>query len=166
MQPHISINYKKAKILRLVSGEEICCMFPLDQLPESSTHIRLQDPLLIKYVPQVSEQGISDFIALVRWVGFTKDSVMTIPKDKIITICDATVPFTNRYIALSQSLKTVEPPLPSYVQRDLTEEDFKRLDKEIKIQQTRDTIRNIKAKRGAKLEDMFDYGNMPSKKLH
>jgi len=166
MQPHISINYKKAKILRLVSGEEICCMFPPDQLPETSTHIKLQDPLLIKYVPQISEQGISDFIALVRWVGFTQDSIMTIPKDKIITICDATTPFTNRYIALSQSLKNAEPPLPSFVQRDLTEEDYKKLDHEIKIQRTRDNIRNMRAKRGAKLEDMFDYGNMPSKKLH
>ena len=39
-------------------------------------------------------------------------------------------------------------------------------DKEIKIQQTRDTIRNISTKRNAKLEDMFDYVNMPSKKLH
>ena len=40
--------------------------------------------MLIKYVPQVTEFGISDYIALVKWVGFTNDKIITIPKDKIL----------------------------------------------------------------------------------
>ena len=65
------VNDKTVKIIRLVSGEEICCRFPLhkDQLPENSKLLRLQEPMLIKYVPRITEQGISDYIALVKWVG-------------------------------------------------------------------------------------------------
>ena len=69
------IDTKSVKIIRLVSGEEICCRFPLhkNQLPENSKLLRLQEPMLIKYVPRITEHGISDYIALVRWVGFTDE---------------------------------------------------------------------------------------------
>ena len=92
------IDTKSVKIIRLVSGEEICCRFPLhkNQLPENSKLLRLQEPMLIKYVPRITEQGISDYIALVRWVGFTDEKIITIPIDKIITIANATPSFTKR----------------------------------------------------------------------
>ena len=91
------IDTKSVKIIRLVSGEEICCKFPLhkNQLPENSKLLRLQEPMLIKYVPRITEQGISDYIALVRWVGFTDEKIVTIPVDKIVTICNATPAFTK-----------------------------------------------------------------------
>ena len=60
------IDDKTVKIIRLVSGEEICCKFPLhkNQLPENSKLLRLQEPMLIKYDPRIPEHGISDYIAL------------------------------------------------------------------------------------------------------
>jgi hypothetical protein len=108
------IDDKTVKIIRLVSGEEICCKFPLhkSQLPENSKLLRLQDPMLIKYVPRITEQGISDYIALVKWVGFTDEKIVTIPVDKIITICNATPQFTKRYSDLSNSLKHAKHSLP------------------------------------------------------
>ena len=44
------IDTRSVKILRLVSGEEICCKFPLakNQLPENSKLLRLNNNLKLK----------------------------------------------------------------------------------------------------------------------
>ena len=111
------IDTKSVKIIRLVSGEEICCKFPLhkNQLPENSKLLRLQEPMLIKYVPRITEQGISDYIALVRWVGFTDEKIVTIPIDKIVTICNATPAFTKRYDGLTKKIHKSKQALPGFI---------------------------------------------------
>ena len=102
---------KQVKIIRLVSGEEICCKFPLhkNQLPENSKLLRLQEPMLIKYVPRITEQGISDYIALVKWVGFTNDKIITIPKDKIMTIVNANNDMSKSYNYMMTNYEKSEP---------------------------------------------------------
>ena len=45
------------KIIRLVSGEEICCIIPKEQVKDKSHLLRLSEPMLIKYVPQITEFG-------------------------------------------------------------------------------------------------------------
>tara|TARA_Y100000356_G_C11026984_1_gene166462 strand:+ start:12 stop:428 length:417 start_codon:yes stop_codon:yes gene_type:complete len=136
------------KIIRLVSGEEICCVLPKEQLKEKSNMLRLSEPMLIKYVPQITEMGISDYIALVKWVGFTDDKIITIPKDKILTIANATKPFTRRYHMLVDSMNKAPQKLPAFVERDLNNEDYNELDK-------RDNLENLKK-----------FLDMPSKKIH
>ena len=115
---------QSVKIIRLVSGEEICCVIPKEQIKDKTNLLRLSEPMLIKYVPQVTEFGISDYIALVKWVGFTDDKIITIPKDKILTIANATLPFTKRYHKLLGTLKANPQKLPSFVERDLNDEDY------------------------------------------
>ena len=139
------------KIIRLVSGEEICCIIPKEQIKDKSNLLRLSEPMLIKYVPQISEFGISDYIALVKWVGFTNDKIITIPKDKIMTIANATEPFTRRYNKLVQTINKQDQKLPSFVERDLNDEDYEQLDKHSKKK---------------KLNDLKDFFDMPSKKIH
>ena len=110
--------------------------------------------MLIKYVPRITEQGISDYIALVKWVGFTDEKIVTIPVDKIITICNATPQFTKRYSDLSNSLKHAKQPLPGFIQRDMTEEELEHaasLERELNNEN---------------LKDVAEYWNMPSKKIH
>tara|TARA_B100001996_G_C18574705_1_gene559856 strand:+ start:203 stop:682 length:480 start_codon:yes stop_codon:yes gene_type:complete len=155
------IDTKSVKILRLVSGEEICCKFPLkeNQLPDSSKLLRLQEPMLIKYVPRISEHGISDYIALVKWVGFTDEKVVTIPVDKIITICNATKEFTKRYTKLSVQLRESKQALPGFLQRDMKDEEWG--DELDEIPPSNDD--NINKKN---LKDMVNWLNMPSKKIH
>jgi hypothetical protein len=140
------------KIIRLVSGEEICCIIPKEQVKDKSHLLRLSEPMLIKYVPQITEFGISDYIALVKWVGFTNDKIITIPKDKIMTIANATEPFTRRYHHLVDSLSGQTQKLPSFIERDLSEEDYDEFDKQ--------------SKKKDKLEDLKKYFDMPSKKIH
>ena len=139
------------KIIRLVSGEEICCIIPKEQIKDKTNLLRLSEPMLIKYVPQISEFGISDYIALVKWVGFTNDKIITIPKDKIMTIANATEPFTRRYNKLVQTINKQDQKLPSFVERDLTNEDYEEIDKE----ETKESLKSLKS--------LFD---MPSKKIH
>ena len=59
----------------------------------------------------------------------TDDKIITIPKDKILTIANATLPFTKRYHKLLGTLKANPQKLPSFVERDLTNEEYDDIDK-------------------------------------
>tara|TARA_B100001939_G_scaffold198088_1_gene170427 strand:- start:308 stop:733 length:426 start_codon:yes stop_codon:yes gene_type:complete len=139
------------KIIRLVSGEEICCIIPKEQIKDNKTLIRLSEPMLIKYVPRITEVGISDYIALVKWVGFTNDKIITIPKDKIMTIANATEPFTKRYHHLVNTINKQDQKLPAFVERDMTAEDYDNYDKRTEQDN---------------LDEFKEYFDMPSKKIH
>ena len=139
------------KIIRLVSGEEICCIIPKEQIKDNKTLIRLSEPMLIKYVPRITEMGISDYIALVKWVGFTNDKIITIPKDKIMTIANATEPFTRRYHHLVNTINKQDQKLPAFVERDMTDEDYEKYDKRTEQES---------------LDELKEYFDMPSKKIH
>ena len=139
------------KIIRLVSGEEICCIIPKEQIKDNKTLIRLSEPMLIKYVPRITEVGISDYIALVKWVGFTNDKIITIPKDKIMTIANATEPFTRRYHHLVDTINKQDQKLPAFVERDMSDEDYERYDKRTEQES---------------LDELKEYFDMPSKKIH
>lgn len=156
------IDTQSVKVIRLVSGEEICCKFPLhkDQLPENSKLLRLQEPMLIKYVPRISEHGISDYIALVKWVGFTNEKIVTIPIDKIITICNATPEFTKRYSKLIVSLRQAKQQLPGFIERDLSDEEY---------EENYDNIEGKKSDPNIDKNDIKELSellDMPSKKIH
>ena len=139
------------KIIRLESGEEICCIIPKEQIKDNKTLIRLSEPMLIKYVPRITEVGISDYIALVKWVGFTNDKIITIPKDKIMTIANATEPFTKRYHHLVNTINKQDQKLPAFVERDMTDEDYEKYDRRTEQEN---------------LDDLKEYFDMPSKKIH
>lgn len=156
------IDTQSVKVIRLVSGEEICCKFPLhkDQLPENSKLLRLQEPMLIKYVPRINEHGISDYIALVKWVGFTNEKIVTIPIDKIITICNATPEFTKRYSKLIVSLRQAKQQLPGFIERDLSDEEY---------EENYDNIEGKKSDPNIDKNDIKELSellDMPSKKIH
>lgn len=154
----IKLNLNTAKIIKLVTGEEICCMLPKEQLAENSKLLRLSEPMLIKYVPQITQYGVSDYIALVKWVGFTQDKIISIPKDKILTIANATQPFTERYQKLVKV--DIEQQLPDYIERDLNDEDYADFDKKISAK------KEYKDKMNDTLQDIIDHLNMPSKLKH
>jgi len=151
-----SLDIKNAKIIRLVSGEEIACKLDdssAEEAVKKSRLVRLKDPMLIKYVPQFTEMGITDYIALVRWVGFTRDKIVTIPIDKIITICNATPEFSERYTQIVGKLANVKDSLPSYIERNMSNEEFERSKRHDDIDED-------------KLEEVNNIINMPSKKIH
>ena len=151
-----TLDIKNAKIIRLVSGEEIACKLDdssAEEAVKKSRLIRLKDPMLIKYVPQLTEGGIADYIALVRWVGFTRDKIVTIPIDKILTICNATPEFNERYTQIVGKLENIKDNLPSYIERNLKKEEWD--DSEQYDDIDKDDIK-----------ELSDLLNMPSKKIH
>ena len=87
------------KIIKLVNGEDVVTILPTgkNQLPDNSQLIRLEKPLLIKYVPQMTMTGFKDYIALIKWCAYTPDHVITIPKNKIMTITNASAEMTTSY---------------------------------------------------------------------
>jgi len=127
-----------AKIIKLSNGEEIACCLA-ERQPEKSQLIRIENPLLIKYVPRIDELGIADYIALVKWVGFTDDKIVSIPKDKILTICNATVPFTKRYKAILNNSNKWEQRLPDYLNRNMSKKELEAGQKEFE-----DTLDKLK----------------------
>ena len=111
--------------------------------------------MLIKYVPRITEHNISDYIALVRWVGFTDEKIITIPIDKIVTICNANITFTRRYIDLTKTLKNAKQTLLKYIERNMTQEE---LDNDFKSDPIESDINKDD------VENIAELLKMPSKK--
>ncbi len=72
------------KIIKLINGDDIVAVLPTGdkQLPDNGPLLRLDKPLQIKYVPQMTPMGFRDYIAMIRWTNYTSDKIVTIPKDK------------------------------------------------------------------------------------
>ena len=100
------------KIVKLVNGDDIVCVIPTgeSQLKDDAPLLRLEKPLQIKYVPQITPTGFRDYIALIRWTNYTNDNVVTIPKDKILTITNASPEMTVSYNAIANNYHRMEQP--------------------------------------------------------
>ena len=93
------------KIIKLVNGEDVVTVLTTgkNQLPDNSQLVRLEKPLLIKYVPQMTLTGFKDYIALIKWCSYTPDKVITIPKNKIMTITNASNEMITSYTTIAQN---------------------------------------------------------------
>ena len=98
------------KIIKLINGDDIVCSFPKKQLEQKSPLIRIVKPLLIKYVPQLTPMGFKDYIALIKWAAYTNDAVITIPKDKILTITNASSEMGKSYEHMANSYDKLDVP--------------------------------------------------------
>ena len=103
---------QQVKIVKLINGDDIVTDMPVGdkQLPDKSVLIRLHKPLQIKYVPQITPTGFRDYIDLIRWTNYTNDNVVTIPKDKILTITNASPEMTVNYNAIANNYHRMEQP--------------------------------------------------------
>ena len=114
------------KIIKLVNWEDVVTVLPTgqQQLPDNSTMLRLEKPLLIKYVPQMTLTGFKDYIALIKWCSYTPDKMVTIPKDKIMTITNASLEMASSYhnIASDWNKKPVPVRQQNYKTQKLTDE--------------------------------------------
>ena len=120
------------KIIKLINGDDIVCTLPAEQLGDKSPLLRLSKPLQVKYIPQFTAQGLKDYVALIKWSPYTKDFVLTIPKDKIMTIVNANVDMTKSYNHMmlnydkSEPLAQKEKPA-SFKRERLSDEDNDRV---------------------------------------
>ena len=124
-------NENPIKIIKLVNGDDIVCILPKEQLGEKSPLIRLDRPLQIKYVPQLTPSGFRDYIALIKWTGYSKDRIITIPKDKIMAITNAGESMVTSYFHIvkdydKENLKTVDAS-DKYKKQKLTDDENKKI---------------------------------------
>ena len=124
-------NENPIKIIKLVNGDDIVCILPKEQLGEKSPLIRLDRPLQIKYVPQLTPSGFRDYIALIKWTGYSKDRIVTIPKDKIMAITNAGESMVTSYFHIvkdydKENLKTVDAS-DKYKKQKLTDDENKKI---------------------------------------
>ena len=117
------------KIIKLINGDDIVCTLPAEQLGDKSPLLRLSKPLQVKYIPQFTAQGLKDYVALIKWSPYTKDFVLTIPKDKIMTITNASNEMTVSYGQIVKNYDSLDKPKKdeNYMKKEFTPEDNKKL---------------------------------------
>ena len=121
----------QVKIIKLVNGDDIVTVLPTGdkQLPDNGPLIRLEKPLQIKYVPQMTPMGFRDYIALIRWTNYTADKIVTIPKDKIMTITNASLEMAGNYNHIIQNYDKLDRPKQdeTYHKKEFSPEENKKL---------------------------------------
>ena len=130
-QPQTKVKIEvQTKIIKLINGDDIVCDLPIgkNQLPEANSLLRIVKPLQIRYVPQLTPMGVKDYIALIKWTGYSNDHVVTIPKDKIMTITTATPDMLSSYKKLVVDYNKLDiPSKKKDERRRLTDEESARL---------------------------------------
>ena len=121
----------EVKIIKLINGDDIVTVLPTGdkQLPDNGPLIRLDKPLQIKYIPQITPMGFRDYIALIRWTNYTADKIVTIPKDKIMTITNASLEMAGNYNHIIQNYDKLDRPKQdeTYHKKEFTPEENKKL---------------------------------------
>ena len=121
----------QVKIIKLINGDDIVTVLPTGekQLPDNGPLIRLDKPLQIKYVPQMTPMGFRDYIAMIRWTNYTSDKVVTIPKDKIMTITNASLEMSNSYSEIVKNYDGLDKPKrdENYHRKEFTADENKKI---------------------------------------
>ena len=121
----------EVKIIKLINGDDIVTVLPTGdkQLPDNGPLIRLDKPLQIKYIPQITPMGFRDYIALIRWTNYTADKIVTIPKDKIMTITNASLEMAGNYKHIIQNYDKLDRPKQdeTYHKKEFSPEENKKL---------------------------------------
>jgi hypothetical protein len=121
----------EVKIIKLINGDDIVTVLPTGdkQLPDNGPLIRLEKPLQIKYVPQMTPMGFRDYIAMIRWTNYTSDKIITIPKDKIMTITNASLEMSTSYNDIVKNYENLDKPKKDegYHRKEFTAEENKKM---------------------------------------
>tara|TARA_B100000941_G_C28389974_1_gene492103 strand:- start:363 stop:782 length:420 start_codon:yes stop_codon:yes gene_type:complete len=118
------------KIVKLENGDDIVCAFPKEQLPDKHALLRIERPLQIKYIPQLTPGGFKDYVALIKWAAYTGDTIVTIPKDKIMTITNASSEMQKSYVHLIKDYHLIDKNLQREDEVKLTRERLSDKDNE------------------------------------
>ena len=121
----------QVKIIKLINGDDIVTVLPTGekQLPDNGPLIRLDKPLQIKYVPQITPMGFRDYIAMIRWTNYTSDKIVTIPKDKIMTITNASLEMSTSYGEIVKNYDNLDKPKrdENYHRKEFTADENKKI---------------------------------------
>ena len=119
------------KIIKLINGDDIVCTIPERLLDEKSPLVKIDKPLQVKYIPAMEEVGLKDYVALIKWTSYSDDTIISIPKDKIMTITSDGTAMTNSYVSVSSAYEkatmVTEHNQDSYEREELDDDVSKKL---------------------------------------
>ena len=119
------------KIIKLINGDDIVCTIPERLLDEKSPLVKIDKPLQVKYIPAMEEVSLKDYVALIKWTSYSDDTIISIPKDKIMTITSAGTAMTNSYVSVSSAYEkatmVTEHNQDSYEREELDDDTSKKL---------------------------------------
>ena len=58
----------------------------------------------------MTPMGFRDYIAMIRWTNYTNDKIVTIPKDKIMTITNASSEMAVNYSQIVKNYDKLDKP--------------------------------------------------------
>jgi len=109
------------RIVKLSDGSELIGNINLTD--EESLFLRITDPLEILLNSKAIGVGmVEDFTSLRPWMQFANDSVFSIPKERIITICNVADDMKSYYRVIIEKVKN----RAKIKKTPLTDEDIKR----------------------------------------
>jgi len=109
------------RIVKLSDGSELIGNINLTD--EESQFLRITDPLEILLNSKAIGVGmVEDFTSLRPWMQFANDSVFSIPKERIITICNVAADMKSYYKVIMEKVKQ----RAKIKKTPLTDEDIKR----------------------------------------
>lgn len=81
------------KVVKLISGENLIC-----EATDHGAHYEICNPLLMSVIPRISKTGMTESLALTRWVQpFTEQKYFEIEKSKIILAANASAGLSVYY---------------------------------------------------------------------
>tara|TARA_B100000965_G_scaffold336273_1_gene302496 strand:+ start:1526 stop:1984 length:459 start_codon:yes stop_codon:yes gene_type:complete len=109
------------RIIKLSDGSELIGNINLTD--EGSQFLRITDPLEILLNSKAIGVGmVEDFTSLRPWMQFANDSVFSIPKERIMTICNVADDMKAYYRVINDKIKQ----RAKIKRQPLTDEDIKR----------------------------------------
>ena len=115
---------EQIKIIKLVNGDDIVCTIPQHLLDDKSPLVKIDKPLQVKYVPAMDGLNLKDYVALIKWTSYSDDTIISIPKDKIMTITNASLEMASSYhnIAADWNRKPVPVRQQGYQQKKFSDQ--------------------------------------------
>ena len=77
----------------------------------------------------MTPMGFRDYIAMIRWTNYTNDKIVTIPKDKIMTITNASLEMSTSYGEIVKNYDKLDKPKKDegYHRKEFTADENKKL---------------------------------------
>ena len=109
------------RLVKLSDGTELIGNIGLTD--EKSTFLRIDEPLEILQNSRTVSLGLmEDFTSLRPWMQFANDKVFSIPKDRIITICNVADDMKKYYKIINSKVKDrakLKESLPPLTEKDI-----------------------------------------------
>lgn len=105
-------------VLKLISGEEIVATF----IEESEYEVSVMFPMMVKYMPKITEGRVVEAITLAPYSHFASDDIFTFVKSHIMFCKELNNNYYNVYaLAVEDFIQAYNPPSDPQTVEELKE---------------------------------------------